>query len=125
MASSFLRSIQSLDLEERILNLGLLAGIAGIWMPWFSGEWLGDEARTFTGLGFYTSMLGIVVLLIHLFCVSLTLLPLAGGPQILKRRYKEPVRFVATVLACVLSLAALSVLTNLTFEQVTFTPKRD
>lgn len=116
MASSFIRSVQSLDLEERILNLGLLGAIIGIFLPWFSGEWLGDETRVFNGLGFYTSVLGIVILLLHLFCLALTASPLVGGPHILKRKHREAVRFAAAILACVLALSALSVLTNLTFD---------
>lgn len=116
MATPVLRALQSLDLEERILNAGLIGGIVGLFLPWLSGEWQGTENVSFNGFQFYTSLLGIAVFILLAASVAVTAVPLFGGPQLLKRKYREIGRLAASVLAGILTLAALSVLTNVTFE---------
>jgi len=103
------------DLEERILNGAALIGIIFVFFPWMSGEWLGG-AVSYTGTGFYTSFLGIVILLLLSFIVLSTLVPLLGGPIILRRRNKESVRLILSAQATILVLACLSVLTKITNE---------
>lgn len=116
MANLITRALSHLELEERILNAGALIALIGVFLPWFSGEWLGGERMIAGGLGFYTTFLGWGVLLINCFLVLVTLVPLVGGPVILKRRIKAPIRFFLTAQSAVLVLAALSVLTKVTFE---------
>lgn len=116
MESKFSRIWDSIDLEEKILNAAAIVGMIFIFFPWISGEWLGGDAVSYSGVGFYTSFLGIIVLLMLGFVVLTTLSPLLGGPVILRRKHKETVRFVLSVQATVLVLASLSVLTKITYE---------
>jgi hypothetical protein len=41
MHSRMLRNLQSLELEERILNAGAVVAAVSVFLPWMSGEWLG------------------------------------------------------------------------------------
>jgi hypothetical protein len=116
MPSRFLRGLLSLELEERILNAGAIVAAVSVFLPWISGEWLGVENDSYTGFGFYTAFLGAVIFLINLGLLLLTLIPLVGGPVLVKKRYREFVRLLLSSQAVVLVLAALSVLTKVTFE---------
>jgi hypothetical protein len=116
MSSRFLRGLLALELEERILNAGAVIACVSVFLPWISGEWLGVEGDSYTGFGFYTSFLGIVIFFINLAIVLITLVPLLGGPVIIKKRYREPLRLLLSSQGVVLVLAALSVLTKVTFE---------
>ena len=84
MHSRIVRSLLSLELEERILNSGAIIAAGSVFLPWFSGEWLGGEMRLHTGFGFYTSFLGLGVFLLNLFLIALTLIPLIGGPMLVR-----------------------------------------
>lgn len=116
MASRFLRALVVLELEERILNGASVITLLGVFLPWISGEWLGGDSVTYSGFNFYTALLGVGVFLLHLFILSITLIPLAGRPGFLKKRHKEIVRLCASTQATVLVLAALTVLMKVTFE---------
>ncbi len=111
-----LRLFLALELEEKILNIGVLVALIGMICPWLGGEWLGGEEVTYSGFGFFTSFLGIAVFFLLLFVLSITVLPLFNGPSLIKRRHKEMVRLVALSQATVLILSALSVLTSITLE---------
>lgn len=65
MASRIAKAFTALELEERILHAGSIIAIIGVFLPWVSGEWLGGDAVTYTGLQFYTSFLGIAILLLR------------------------------------------------------------
>ncbi len=116
MASSLIRKISSLELEEQILNGGTLVTVIGIFLPWMGGEWLGGESVTYSGLGFYTSFIGFSTLLLELFVLTITAAPLLGGVVIIRKRYRETVRLCLTALSSVMILSALSVLAKVTFE---------
>ncbi len=116
MSMRIVKSLVKLDLEEQFLNGGALLALVSIFMPWISGEWLGGDTITYSGLGFYTSFLGFVIFFLLLFILLITLLPLAGGPVLVKKRHREFIRFIVTLQATVLVLASLSVLTKVTFE---------
>lgn len=116
MASHFLRKILSLELEEKILNVGILLCMIGTFLPWIGGETLGNLYESHTGFGSYTSFIGIVVFAIALFALLITVIPLTGGPILVRRRYREVLRFCLTAQATVLILAALSVLIKVTLE---------
>jgi len=116
MAPKFIRAVAALELEEKILNGSALASLLFVFFPWVSGEWLGGESISYSGFGFYTSFIGLMVFLLQLFLLAVTLLPLSGGPSLLKKRFKEYIRLSIAGLATVLCLAALSVLMKVTFE---------
>ncbi len=115
-SSRFFRSLLNLELEERILNGGAILAAASVFLPWISGEWLGGDAVTYTGFGFYTSFLGLGIFLLNVFLLLLTLVPLVGGPVIVRKRHRELLRLLVSAQASVLILASLSVLTKVTFE---------
>lgn len=116
MNMRILKSIVKLDLEEQFLNGGALVALVSLFLPWISGEWLGGDTITYSGLGFYTSFLGFVIFLLLLFILLITLLPLTGGPVLVKKRHREFIRFIVMLQTTVLVLASLSVLTKVTFE---------
>jgi len=116
MASKILRKLLALDLEEKILNGASLVAFICVFFPWIGGEWLGGKIITYSGLGFFTSFIGIFILLLHLFLLLITLIPLTGGATIVSRRNKDIVRLWVSVLATILTVSVWSVLTKFTFE---------
>lgn len=116
MASALFRKITALELEEQILNGSALLGAIGVFLPWIGGEWLGGNAVNFTGLGFYTSFLGWCILALLVFILLMTLVPLTGGPVLIRKAHRETVRLNCAALSAILVLASLSVLTKVTFE---------
>ncbi len=116
MASRLQRILQSLDLEERILNGAAFFSLIALFFPWLSGEWIGGETVNYTGLSFYTSFIGMIIFILLLFLLALTAVPLLGGPIVLKRRQKEITRLCVASQITILTLAALSVLTEVTYE---------
>ncbi len=116
MQSRILRSLLSLELEERILNAGAVVAAGSVFLPWFSGEWLGGEYRLHTGFGFYTSFLGLAVFLLNALLTAMTLVPLVGGPMLVRKRYRELLRLLLSTAASLLILSALSVLMKATFD---------
>lgn len=111
-----LRALKSLDIEERILNTGCLVALAGVFLPWISGEFRGAEVVTHSGFEFFTSFLGTTVFLLHTFLLVLFIIPLAGGPHLIRKRYQEILRLLISIQATLFTVAALSVLTVATFE---------
>ena len=105
-----------LDLEERILVTGTLIGITGIFFPWISGQWLGGDRVSYGGFGFFTAFIGITIFVLDIFILFMTLSPLTGGPNVFSHKIRDYVRFLTAVQAAILALAALSVLTKVTFE---------
>lgn len=116
MISRILRVFKSLDIEDRILNSGCIIAIVGVFLPWISGEFRGAEVVTHSGFEFFTSFLGTTVFLLHGFLMVLFVLPLAGGPNIVRKRYQEVLRLFLSLQATLFTIAALSVLTVATFE---------
>ena len=107
---------KALQLEEQILNGASVAAFVSVFFPWVGGEWLGGKVITYTGLGFFTSFIGLTVLLLHAYIILITLVPLTGGPQIVRRANKDLVRLLAALLSSLLTIAIWSVLTKFTFE---------
>ncbi len=110
------RLLGMLDLEERILNAASLLAVVSIFFPWISGEWLGGDTAYYTGFAFFTSFIGWFVLLLHGFLLLSTFVPLLGGPLLIRRKHLHIVRFLLASQATVLTIATLTVLTNITFE---------
>lgn len=116
MISHMKRAWSALDLEERILNGAAIIAFVSVTLPWLSGEWLGGDIVTYSGFGFYTSFIGITVFALLAFLLLVTLVPLFGGPAIVRRKQRDIVRLCAASQATVLLLAALSVLMKVTYE---------
>ncbi|MDB4977939.1 MAG: hypothetical protein JWM56_125 [Candidatus Peribacteria bacterium] len=117
MPSGTLKQIIRLDLEEKILNGSAILAAASVFMPWLSGEWLGsDNVVSFSGFSFYTSFLGFAIFLLQLGIVVITVVPLLGGPLLVKRRHKDSIRLLLSIQATILLLATLTVLTHITFD---------
>ena len=104
-----------MELEDQILHAGVVVCVAGVLMPWFGGDWSGTQTL-WTGLGFYTAYIGWGVLLMQLFLLLSMLVPLIGGPVLLRRTIRHTVRLILCFSSLILLLAALSVLIRVTFE---------
>lgn len=110
------RAFDSLDLEERILNGATVASIVFLFFPWLSGQFLGGDPVSYSGLQFYVSYIGMTILLLQILIVLMTFLPLLGGPSLVKRSMRSTVRLWLSLQAAVLTVASLSVLTRVTYE---------
>ena len=116
MVKDFIRKTLRMDLEEKILNGGSLLALVCIFFPWLKGEWLGGEVVSYSGLGFYTSFIGLFILLLHVFLLLITLIPLTGGPVLIRKERKDAARLVLSALTVILTLSIWSVLIRFTFE---------
>jgi hypothetical protein len=117
MQSRFIRGLAMMELEERILNGGALIAFFSVFLPWVSGDWIGGDHVSYSGLGFYTEFLGICVLLLYLAILLLAIIPLCGGPILIKKKkHREIFRLAASAQAVILTLASLSVLMKVSFE---------
>lgn len=105
-----------MELAERLLNGGALVGALGVFFPWMSGEWLGSEPVSSTGLQSYTAVHGIGILALNIFILLITFLPLTGGPMLVTPQKKHLLRLLAASQAVILTLLAFAVLTRITFE---------
>lgn len=110
------RAMKSLELEEQILNAGLVLSIVGLFLPWISGDWFGGDRVSFSGLTFYHAFLGWSVLMLCVFQLAMTVVPLAGGPAFIPKAYREGLRLVLSSQSFILTTAALSVLIRVSFE---------
>lgn len=116
MVNSLRRFLSLLDLEDRILHAAALVAMVSVLFPWISGEWLGGEGTVYTGLSFFTGALGWTILLLNLSILVCTFVPLLGGPVLVRRRTTPLFRLIVASQTMVLTIAALTVLTNVTFE---------
>jgi len=113
--SSLIKSIKYLEIEEKILNVGSLIAVIGVFMPWFGGEWFG-EPTVWTGFGFYTSFIGLLIFLAHIFILSLTVLPLMGY-KIIRTSLRDLLRLIIGLECVLLVIVIWSVLTNIAFDR--------
>ncbi|PIR54227.1 hypothetical protein COU75_01860 [Candidatus Peregrinibacteria bacterium CG10_big_fil_rev_8_21_14_0_10_42_8] len=113
---NIITKILSLELEEKILNGATVLAFICVFMPWVGGEWLGGKTVTFNGLGFFTSFIGLFILLVLVFILLITIIPITGGPKVIHPQYKNSVRLLLSVLATLFTIAIWSVLTKFTFE---------
>lgn len=116
MQSRILRGLLALDLGEQILNAGAAVSVLSVAFPWIGGDWLGGDTVSYTGFGFYTAFIGIAVFLLNAAILLITLIPLSGGPVLIRKRYRDTVRLSLSAASCLLVLAALSVLMRVTLE---------
>lgn len=112
--SAFLRALRHLEIEEKILNAGALLAVISVFLPWFGGEWFG-EPEVWTGFGFYTSFVGLMIFLAHAFVLSLTVLPLLGY-SLVRSGLRDLLRFIIGAETVLLLVVVLSILTNISFD---------
>lgn len=116
MAGNIIKKVLGLHLEEKILNGASFTAFISVFFPWIGGEWLGGKMVTYSGLGFFTSFVGIAILMLHLTILLIFWIPLAGGPVIISGRHMHVTRLLTSALATILLGAVWSVLTKFTFE---------
>lgn len=116
MLTRLRRLFASLDLEERILNGAAIFALISVFLPWFSGEWLGEETVSYSGFHFFTAFIGTLIALLHVVILALTILPAFNAAVFMHKKQKELVRLFLASQATVLSVAALSVLTIVTYD---------
>lgn len=116
MPNRALAKFQAMKIEEQILNGASLMAFVCVFFPWVGGEWLGGKVITYSGLGFFTSFIGLTVLLLNAYILLITLIPLTGGPNIVQKKNKDLVRVLIALLSTLLTIAIWSVLTKFTFE---------
>lgn len=116
MVSKIRLALIGLSLEERILNGATLGALVFLFFPWLSGQFLGGDPVSYSGMQFYVSYIGLAIFLIHATLLLITFLPIVGGPALVKRPWKAVVRLWLTMQAAVLTMASLSVLTRVTYE---------
>lgn len=110
------RALSALDLEERILNGAVLASLVFLFFPWMSGQFLGGDPVSYSGLQFYVSYIGLSILVLQVAILLITILPIVGAPSLVKRPMRATVRLWLCVQVAVLTIASLSVLTRVTYE---------
>ena len=118
MIRTFLRKIAGLELEEKILNAMLAVAIIGMFFPWIGGRptLIDEEIEIYTGIGFHTSFIGMVVLGLLAYTILITILPLMTGNTLVGKEKMESIRLCTTGLSAILILASLSVLFKVTFQ---------
>lgn len=116
MSGNFQRFIAGLDVEERILNGAALFAIVSIFLPWFSGGWLGDEIVSFSGFGFYTSFMGWIIFILLLSVIIITFGPLFGMRIFRRQMSRDVCRLCLSSLSSILSIMTLSVLMKVTYD---------
>lgn len=109
-------ALMGLDLEERILNGATCASLLFLFFPWLSGQFLGGDPVSYSGLEFYISYIGATILIIQIGMLLITFLPILGGPVLVKRPWRAGIRLWLAAQAAVLTIASLSVLTRVTYE---------
>jgi len=109
------RLLSGLDLEDRILAISSFFAFVCVFFPWMSGR-LSDDAVSYSGVQFFTAYIGMIIAVCTLAVFLITVIPAAGWQLPLKRKQREMFRTSLGLLSAVLTLAALSVLVNVTYD---------
>lgn len=115
MYEKFLRLVKSMELEEKVLHIGVLICLLGIPTPWIGGQWYGNTEQ-WSGFGFHTGFIGHAVFLMQIFLLAITLSPFLGGPIIVRKPNRSVVRLFISALCTALLVSAFTVLLRLTSE---------
>jgi hypothetical protein len=113
--TSLLRSLHHLEIEEKILNGCALIAMVGVFLPWFGGIWYG-EPTVWTGFGFYTSFVGLLIFLSCAFILAITILQVLGY-QVMRSNVRDLVRLVVGLECVLMTIIVWSVLTNVAFQR--------
>ncbi len=115
MLEKFLRVLRAMELEEKILHIGVVIGIFGLFIPWLGGQWYGNTQQ-WSGFGFHTGFIGHAVFFIELFILASGVSPLVGGPVLVRKSKRAAVRLQLTSICTILLIAAFTILLRLTSE---------
>jgi len=103
-----------MEVEEQILAGGALLAVVSIFFPWFGGDWFGEQV-VWNGLQFYTSVIGLLVLLSHLFVLAITILTPLGYPLFTQKR-RDLLRCIGGGECILLLIVAISVFAKISIE---------
>lgn len=115
MYEKFLRVFRAMELEEKVLHIGVLLCLFGLLLPWVGVQLYGN-IQQWGGFGYHTGYIGQVVFLIQCFLLAMTISPLVNGPILVRKQNRNHVRLLLSGLCTCLILAAFSILLRLTFE---------
>ncbi len=115
MYVKLIRMIRAMELEEKVLHIGVLVCILGLFVPWIGGQWSG-MIQQWSGFGSYTGFIGHVVFLVQLFILFMTISPLLGGPVIIRKAHRNSVRLCLSCICTVLLVMSFTVLFRLTSQ---------
>ena len=103
--------LKSMELEEKVLHIGVLLCSAGLFFPW-----LNDSVQQWNGFGYHTGYMGHAVFVIQIVILSITLSPMCGGPIIVRRQNRHSVRLMLSSIALVLLMSSFTVLFRVSNE---------
>jgi len=115
MYEKFFRVLRALELEEKILHIGVLLCIFGLIFPWVGIQLYGN-IQQWNGFGYHSGFIGHAVFLIQLYILALTVSPLVGGPLLLKKSRKNVFRLLLSTLSTAFIIASFTILLRLTSE---------
>lgn len=115
MNDKLVRLVRSMELEEKILHVGVLVSLGSLFLPWIGGQWYGI-VQQWSGFGFYTGYIGHAVLLIEAFILVMTISPMFGGPVVVRKSNRNSVRLKLCALCTILLVAGFTILLRLTSE---------
>jgi MFS family permease len=115
MYEKFFRVLRALELEEKVLHIGVLLCLFGLLFPWV-GILLYGNAQQWNGFGYHTGFIGHSVFLIQLYLLAMTVSPLLTGRVLLRKQRKNVIRLLLSALCTAFILAAFSILLRLTSE---------
>ncbi len=115
MYEKLLRILRAMELEEKVLHIGVLICLLGLLMPWVGIQLYGN-IQQWSGFGYHTGYIGQTVFLIQIWLVAMTVSPLLNGPILVRKSRRNAVRLMLSALCTALILEAFSILLRLTFE---------
>lgn len=110
-----IRVLKAMEIEEKILHAGILICLLSLFLPWIGGQWYGN-AQQWNGFGFYTGYVGHMVFLLQIYELTITLSPVLGGPIVVRKEHRNPVRLFISSTSLILLFAAFTILLRLTSE---------
>lgn len=116
MYERIIRALRGMELEEKVVHVGLLLCGVGLFLPWLSGGAYGESFVWNNGFDFRTGLIGHLVFVIVLFLFFVTISPLLGGPIIIRKAFRIPLRLALICLSTILLLVSFSILFRATFE---------
>ncbi len=115
MYEKLLRILRAMELEEKVLHIGVLLCLFGLLLPWVGVQLYGN-IQQWGGFGYHTGYIGQAVFLIQIWLIAMTVSPLLNGPILVRKSRRNTVRLLLSGLCTCLILAAFTILLRLTFE---------
>lgn len=105
-----------MELEEKILNSGLLVSLMSLFLPWLASPSVIDTDQTANAFGYRLGYIGHLVFSLLFFALAMTLSPLVGGPVLIRKSRRFLCRFCLLGLSSALLFTALTILFRVTSE---------